>query len=250
MFLGTQLFWALKQSKWQLFSKADIFLITSISSPYTKVVHKSRQLFQFGRGSYCCQCFCFSSGPNSDVVAPGSSCTSIFDSCSKCCLACDTKFKVCFNGHKKKVHNQIIQDETDGPFLWLCLAKTGGEFTAENKGFSFNQQWMVGSQSSCQCYFMMAAQRKQLSMVCNSLRGQPCAGWTMFFGSLKRAGDRATGILHFTQQQYRLQQNFWQQINPKLFHITSYKLLVREMAAHKWHIPHPEVVSCILLGLN
>lgn len=53
----------------------------------------------------------------------------------------------------------------------------------------------------------MAAQRKQLSMACNSLRGKPCAVWTMFFGSLKRTGDRATasvGFLHFTQQQYRV----------------------------------------------
>lgn len=133
MFLGTELFWTLKQSKWQLFSKTDIFLITSISSPYTKVVHKSRLLFQFGRGSYCCQCFCFSSGPNSDVVAPGSSCTSIFDSCSKCCLACDTKFKVCFNGHKKKVHIQIIQDETDGPVGNLQLGTK--DFHLTNNGW-------------------------------------------------------------------------------------------------------------------
>lgn len=56
----------------RFFSKADIFLITSNSSPYATVVHKSRQLFHFGRGSYCCQCFGFSSHPNSDVVAPGS----------------------------------------------------------------------------------------------------------------------------------------------------------------------------------
>lgn len=82
-FFGTELFWALKQSKWQFFSKADIFLITSNSSPYAKVVHKSRLLFQFGGGSFCCQCFCLSSGPNSDVIAPGSSCSSIFNSCSK-----------------------------------------------------------------------------------------------------------------------------------------------------------------------
>lgn len=50
----------------------------------------------------------------------------------------------------------------------------------------------------------MAAQRK-LSMAWNSLRGKSHAGWTVFFGSLKRAGDRATasaGFLHFTQQQY------------------------------------------------
>lgn len=53
-------------------------------------------------GSYCCQCFSFSNCPNSDVVAPGSSCSSIFNSCSKWCSACDTKIKMSFNGHKKK----------------------------------------------------------------------------------------------------------------------------------------------------
>lgn len=78
-------------------------------------------------------------------VASGSSCSGIFISCSKCCSVCDTKIKMCFNGHKKKVHIQIFQDEPDGLFLWFCLTKTAGEFTVGNKGLSLNQQWMFGS---------------------------------------------------------------------------------------------------------
>lgn len=58
--------------------------------------------------------------------------------------------------------------------------------------------------------------------------------------SLKRAGDRAAdpaGFLHFTQQQYWVTANLLASDKTQLFHITSYKLLVRQMATCKWHIP-------------
>lgn len=55
--------------------------------------------------------------------------------------------------------------------------------------------------------------------------------------SLKRAGDRATDSADFAQEQYQVTANLLASDKTHLFHITSYKLLVRKMATCKWHIP-------------
>lgn len=97
--------------------------------------------------------------------------------------------------------------------LGLLSKDSWGIYSWEHKDFHFlTQQEMVCSQCGCQCYscFVMAAQRKQLSMAWNSLRGK----WWMASGisNLKRAASRATDsadFLHFTRQQYWLTANLF-----------------------------------------
>lgn len=146
---------------------------------------------------------------------------------------------------KKKVHIQITQNETDGLNIsQILLSKDSwGIYSWEHKDFHFlNQQRMVWSQSGCQCYshFVMAAQRKQLSMAWNSLRGKSQAGWTAVSAPWKELVIELQTLQTFSSSH---SSNNWVTANllasdkTQLFRITSYKLLVRKMATCKWHIP-------------
>lgn len=111
---------------------------------------------------------------------------------------------------------------------------------------------MSAAKSGCWCYsrFVMAAQRKQLSMAWNSLRGKSCTGrsvasapWKELVTELQTLQASSTSHSSSTG----LQQIFWHQIKPSCFILPPTNFWLDKWPHASGIFLHSELASCILL---